>query len=124
MLTGGLIPSVFVFALVLGAHVPVAPAVHACPSAPPGWDRFRSDRSTAVNVLALYGQQTSPTWNGTSVTATDVREYLGITKQMTPQPILILLVSPTADCSEVDAYRRLADETLKCGSGRCVEVDL
>lgn len=124
MLTRGLFPSMFVFASVFAAHVPAASANQVCPSPPPGWDKFRRDRSASANVLALYGQHISPTWNGTPVSAANVRAYFSVTKQMTPQPIFILLVSPSADCTEVDTYRRMADQTLKCGLGRCVEVDL
>lgn len=121
MLTGGLIGKVVVAASLAIVNMPATSAVPVCRPSLSGWDAVRIDRSSGVNALVLYGHQTSPTWNGTPVTAANVRAYLSVTTQMTPQPVFVLLVSPMVDCRELDDYRRMANEILKCGPGKCVE---
>ncbi len=48
-----------------------------------------------------------------SVTEANVREYLSVTTQMKPIPVFELVVSPGADCREVDIYRNMAKQILK-----------
>ena len=101
-------------------------AVQASPTCGPplpGWNEARVDSAQEVNTVVLYDRGNhSPTWNGTPVNAGQVRQYLEVTKQMSPQPIFVLIISPNADCDEADAYRRMASDILKCGPGRCVEA--
>ena len=100
-----------------------APATQTCGPPEAGWDQFRADLASPVNTLVLYDHgNRGPTWNGTPVSAENIREYLGVTARMSPQPVFVLMISPNADCREVDAFRRMASEVLKCASHRCVEV--
>ena len=101
-----------------------------CGAPPSGWKTSRSDATQVVNALAIQGQPGGAraeaprlTWNGSSVTQEQVREYVGITKTMNPVPTLLLIVSPSADCAQVSLFRRMIDETLDCESGQCVEIN-
>lgn len=112
---------------VLLATVPAiafaAPAPQTCGPRSAGWKQARGDRVSPVNTVVLYDHGNHPpTWNGAAVSTENIRQYLGVTAQMSPQPIFVLIVSPNADCREVDALRRMASEALKCGSHQCVEV--
>lgn len=112
---------------VLLATVPAiafaAPAPQTCGPRSAGWKQARGDRVSPVNTVVLYDHGNHPpTWNGAAVSTENIRQYLGVTAQMSPQPIFVLIVSPNADCREVDALRRMASEVLKCGSHQCVEV--
>ena len=100
-----------------------------CGPPPSGWGTSQPDATQVVNAVALQGQPGGAradvprvTWNGSSVTQEQVREYVGITKTMNPVPTLLLVVSPSADCAEVRMFRQMIDETLNCESGQCVEV--
>src|SRR5690242_547669 len=96
--------------------VAAAQAAPTCGPRLPGWDGSRVDNAQYVNTLVLYDRgDHSPTWNGAPVNSGDVRQYLEVTKQMSPQPIFVLIISPNADCREVDTYRRMASDILKCG---------
>jgi hypothetical protein len=102
---------------------PVAQASPTCGPRLHGWDQSRVDSAQQVNTVILYDRHHhSPTWNGAPVNADQVRQYLEVTKQMSPQPIFVLIISPNADCHEVDTYRRMASDILKCAPGRCVEA--
>lgn len=105
------------------ASIAAAQGARTCGVLAPGWAATRSDRARAVNSLAIDGSQDKPTWNGAPVTPDDVREYLNLTSQMSPQPVFVLVVGPHADCSEVAVYRRMATDILKCGNGLCVEIN-
>jgi hypothetical protein len=99
------------------------PAAQTCGPPAAGWEHSRGDRVSPVNTVVLYDHgHHRPTWNGATVTTDQIREYLGVTTQMSPQPVFVQIISPNADCHEVDAYRRMASEVLKCGSHPCVEV--
>lgn len=94
------------------------------------WTTTRTDRAKAVNTLVIHGKKpfsvigrSSVTWNGASVTSEQVRKYVGVTKAMSPVPSLLLVVSPGADCTEVQLYRQIIDDALDCGSDQCVEVN-
>ena len=63
-----------------------------------------------------------PTWNGGTISAGQLHQYVSITKQMKPVPTLLLIVSPNADCEEVQFVRHLVDGILDCGTDQCVEV--
>ena len=115
------------FALVASAS-PALPGT--CGAPPSGWKTSRPDATQVVNAVAIQGQPEGAradaprlTWNGTSVTQEQVREYVGITKTMNPVPTLLLIVSPSADCAQVSMFRHMIDETLDCESGQCVEVN-
>jgi len=114
--------------LLLGTAVSCAVAAQAEPTCGPmatGWEQSRVNRAERVNtvVLSRRGDGWKTTWNGAPVPIEKVRLYLETTAQMSPQPVFVLIVSPNADCREVETYRRMASDILKCGAGRCVEVD-
>jgi len=114
--------SIFLAAVVsFGA---VAQAAPTCGPPATGWAQtLVINHGEQVNTVVIFDRgDHSPTWNGTPISADNVREYLAMTAQMSPQPVFLLIVSPLADCHEVDTYRRMATDVLKCGSGRCVEV--
>ena len=118
-------------ATVSGADAaPAPPRVGpTCGPVPAGWITSRPDRSQIVNTIVIYDKapgpmtrSNPPTWNGGSVNAGQLHEYVGITKQMRPVPTLLLVVSPKADCAEVQFVRKLVDDALDCGRDQCVEV--
>ena len=90
-----------------------------------GWATSR-DQSRIVNTLTLHpsiGGTLPATWNGTPVQPEHVREYLNLFPSMRkPAPTLLLVVSPQADCSQVQMYRKMVEDVLDCGGGQCVEV--
>jgi len=53
-----------------------------------------------------------------------VREYVELTKTIPPVPTLLLVVSPAADCAEINMFRQMVNEILDCELGQCVEVSL
>ena len=102
----------------------VSTAAPTCGPLLPGWVNTLGKGARYVNTVVLHEKgDRRPTWNGTPVSDQEVREYLDITTRMSPQPDFQLIVSPNADCSQVDAYRRMASEILNCKSHLCVEVD-
>lgn len=96
--------------------------IPACGPLKAGWQASRSDPDVPVNVVVLFESGKPPFWNGTAVTDRQVQEYLGITAKMTPIPVLVLVVSPRADCRQVQTYRSMASRILPCGQGKCVEI--
>ena len=116
--------------LVLPAGASAAPPkAQACAGPPSGWVTSRPDKSQVVNTIVIYdkvsgpmARSSLPTWNGSNVHAGQLREYVTITKQMTPVPTLLLIVSPHADCEEVQFVRKLVGNVLDCGTDQCVEV--
>ena len=119
-----------VYGVVLASGSSAAqPSAAACPGPPQGWSTSRPDRSQVVNTIVVYNKargamvrSSLPTWNGSPVHAGQLREYVGITKQMTPVPTLLLIVSPHADCDELQFVRKLVGDVLDCGTDQCVEV--
>jgi len=110
-------------ALTAAAPASAAPAIATCGGPGDGWKTTRSDPGLQVNLVVLNDSGTQPTWNGITVTEQQVRQYVGITAQMKPVPVFVLVVSPHADCGEASAYRKMASELLNCEQGKCVEVD-
>ena len=116
--------------LVLPAGTSAAPPrTQACAGPPSGWVTSRPDKSQVVNTIVIYdkvsgpmARSSLPTWNGSVVTAGQLHEYVGITKQMRPVPTLLLIVSPRADCEEVRFVRKIVDDAMDCGTDQCVEV--
>ena len=106
-----------IFALVASA----SPALAAtCGGAPSGWKTSRP-HGQVINTLAIDDAKPA-TWNGSPVTREQVRQYVGLTKELNPVPTLLLVVSPAADCAEVRTFRQMIDTTLDCKAGQCVEV--
>jgi len=112
--------------LALAALTPAAASTArstSCGSPSAGWKTSQPNKTQAVNTVAIQNKKgTVLTWNGASVTAKQLREYVQITKTLRPSPTLVLIVTPSADCGEVRRLRQMIQETLRCESGQCVEV--
>lgn len=74
----------------------------------------------ATNGVRLEGNRLL--WNGAETSEATVRQYLGITKQMSPQPLLVLSYSAQASPERVQRVRLLVDEVLQCKPDRCLEI--
>lgn len=61
-------------------------------------------------------------WNGTQISELQARQYLEITKQMSPQPLLVLSASGNASEEARQRARTLIDEVLTCTPSQCVEI--
>jgi hypothetical protein len=109
-----------------------SPALSATCGPPPfGWGTTRPDATIIKNTVTIPARsgparavQASPTWNGSPVTPQQVREYVELTKSIPPVPTLLLVVSPAADCAEINMFRQMVNEILDCELGQCVEVSL
>lgn len=112
--------------LALAALTPAAASTARsanCGSPPADWKASRPDKAQVVNTVAISkGEGRVLTWNGSSVTPKQLREYFQIVKALNPSPTLVLVVSPSADCGEVRRLRQMIQETLGCNGGQCVEV--
>ena len=112
--------------LALAAFTPTAASTAratTCSSPPAKWKASRPNKSVVVNTVSV-SQGAGPvlTWNGSSVTRKQLREYFQIIEALNPSPKLVLVISPSADCGEVRKLRQMIQETLRCDSGQCVEV--
>lgn len=112
-----------------GVAAPAPVAARSCAAPPTGWITSRQDSSQVVNTIVIYdktpgpmSRASLPTWNGSTVNAAQLHQYVGITKRMNPVPTLLLVVSPRADCEEVQFVRQIVDGILDCGTDQCVEV--
>ena len=61
-------------------------------------------------------------WNGAPISELQARQFLDITKEMSPQPLLVFSASPTASEDKKDRARALIDEVLSCTPSQCVEI--
>jgi DNA-binding CsgD family transcriptional regulator len=73
-----------------------------------------------TNTVRLDGNRLL--WNGVATSEATIREYLGITKQMTPQPVLILSYNAQTSNKRVHRIRLLIDEAIRCQPGKCLEI--
>jgi hypothetical protein len=74
------------------------------------------------NLVHLDGN--SLIWNGSPITETQLRQYLEITTQMSPQPTLVFSYSAQTKPARIDAIRRLIEAVLQCTPSNCREVTL
>lgn len=61
-------------------------------------------------------------WNGTHISELQARQYLDITKMMSPQPLLVFSASANASAEDRHRARTLIDEVLMCTPSQCVEI--
>lgn len=78
--------------------------------------------SEVRKVVRLDGN--SLTWNGSPITETQLRQYLDITTQMSPQPVLVLSYSAQTQSTRIEAIRSVIEEILQCTPANCREVAL
>ncbi|NJC05672.1 DNA-binding CsgD family transcriptional regulator [Sphingomonas kaistensis] len=90
---------------------------------PPRWGQVRAAselRSEVRNAVRLDG--TSLTWNGAPITEDQLRQYLDITTQMSPQPVLVFSYSPETKSARVETVRSVIEGVLQCTPRNCREV--
>lgn len=75
-----------------------------------------------TNTVHLDGNRLL--WNGVETSEATIQEYLGITKQMKPQPVLILKYSAQTSSKRVHRTRLLIDGAIQCRPVKCVEIAL
>ena len=61
-------------------------------------------------------------WNGEEVSEADIRTFLGVEKQMSPQPLTIFSYSSQVAPGRIKGARQLIDDVLRCQSATCLEV--
>jgi DNA-binding CsgD family transcriptional regulator len=61
-------------------------------------------------------------WNGSPISELQARQYLDITKMMSPQPLLVFSASADASAEDRQRARTLIDEVLTCTPSLCVEI--
>jgi DNA-binding CsgD family transcriptional regulator len=76
--------------------------------------------SEVVNKLHLNGERLS--WNGDVIPEKQARQFLDITQEMQPQPLLVLSHSAATDPRSLQRVRRLVDDVLDCNPRLCLEV--
>lgn len=82
-----------------------------------------SDAGSEVrNVIRLDGN--SVIWNGTQITEANLRQYLDITTQMSPQPVLVLSYSAQTKSARIEVIRSVIEEVLQCTPSNCRELTL
>lgn len=89
----------------------------------PNWSTSASaprSQSLAINTIIADGERL--TWNGVQITEEQARMYLAITKEMQPQPVLVLSHSAGTAEPSIQRARHLVDEQLDCSPRLCVEV--
>lgn len=77
-------------------------------------------KTVVMNRVHLDGQ--SLLWNGMPISELQARQYLDITTQMSPQPLLVFSTSKTATEAGRHRARDLIDERLKCTPSLCLEI--
>lgn len=79
-----------------------------------------SSKTLVRNRIVLDGRRL--VWNGSPISEQQARQYLDITKEMSPQPLLVFSASPTTSEEAKQRTRALIDEVLNCTPSLCVEV--
>lgn len=114
----------------LAMSVTLAAVAFAWLTAAPGLSDRLSNWSTSATVpsspnmvrnrIHLDGRRLI--WNGAPISELQARQFLDITKEMSPQPLLVFSASPTASADDKDRARALIDEVLSCTPSQCVEI--
>jgi|GEM_PF-5840942 len=100
-----------------------------CGGPPRGWitpvltipDSGPPDHSEGVFNTVSISRHGDLRWNDTIVTLPVVRQYLEISKTMSPTPFTILEAEPDADCPPVHAIRAEIERSGLCRAGGCGE---
>jgi hypothetical protein len=120
IILGGTIMSLIIAALALTWTQPAAP------NRPAQWSHITAvsdlPREEVRNLVHLDGN--SLVWNGSLITETQLRQYLEITTQMSPQPTLVLRYTAQTKPARIEAIRRSIDAVLQCTPSYCREVTL
>jgi DNA-binding CsgD family transcriptional regulator len=89
----------------------------------PNW-RTATTTSTSskepTNTVHLDGNRLL--WNDVETSEATIQDYLGIIRQMKPQPVLILRYSARTSPKRVHGIRLLIDGAIQCNLGRCLEI--
>jgi hypothetical protein len=87
------------------------------------WSRINavSELGSEVrNVISLDGN--SLIWNGAPISEANLRQFLAVTTQMSPQPTLVLSYSAQTKSARIAAIRSLIEDVLQCTPSNCREV--
>jgi DNA-binding CsgD family transcriptional regulator len=61
-------------------------------------------------------------WNGQEASASHVRSFLSVSKQLNPQPLTILSYGAGIPSERIQRVRMMMDDALKCVPATCFEV--
>ena len=61
-------------------------------------------------------------WNGAETSESHIRSYLGIVKQLQPQPLTVLSYGAGVPSQRIQHVRTLLDSALNCEPATCLEV--
>lgn len=89
----------------------------------PDWstsDTAPKSETLVINKLQADGERL--VWNGERITEQQARMFLDITKQLKPQPLLVLSRSVGTSQQSMQRARQLVDEVLDCSPRLCLEV--
>jgi DNA-binding CsgD family transcriptional regulator len=73
-----------------------------------------------TNTIRMEGDRLL--WNGGEASERDIRHFLGVTKELYPQPLLTLTYSVQTNPISVQRVRLLIDEIVRCEPSTCVEI--
>ena len=76
--------------------------------------------SQAMNSVSLDGDRLL--WNGGEASERNIRHFLAVTKQLSPQPLLALSYSAETSAVTVHRIRLLIDEIVRCEPSTCLEI--
>lgn len=74
----------------------------------------------STNIVQLDGNRLL--WNGKEASEATVTEFLAVTRQMHPQPVLILSYTAQTPAKRVQRVRSLVDNAIQCKPGKCLEI--
>ena len=117
---GGICTMSFV---ILIAMLAATPSQTAASGPLPNWSvqaALPGKLSGQSNRISLTGNRML--WNGEEVSEANIRTYLGIVTQMSPQPLTILSHGPQVPPGRIQRTRRLIDDALYCKPATCLEV--
>ena len=109
--------------IILIAMLATAPSETAASGPLPNWTlqaALRGKLSQPSNRIYLNGNRLL--WNGTEVSEANIRTYLAVVTQMSPQPVTILSHGPQVVPGHLQHTRQLIEDVLHCKPGTCVEV--
>ena len=86
----------------------------------PNWSAATAVPERVVNILRADGDRLL--WNGKETSASAIREFLGITAQMNPQPMIVLTYSAQTPAERIQRARLLVGEVIQCTPAVCLEV--
>jgi hypothetical protein len=109
--------------IILLAMLATAPSQTAASGPLPNWSlqaELPGKLPQPSNRIYLSGNRLL--WNGAEVSEANIRTYLTVVTQMSPQPVTILSHGSQVVPGRLQHTRQLIDDALHCKPGTCVEV--